>query len=355
MSDTSPVLSLPFIQAAQSQKHVTHNEALRVLDAVVQLVVVTADQDTPPGAPEIGARYIVAEPGSGAWAGQAGNIAVWQEGGWFFVPPQTGWRAEVLSPAGAVVFDAATGWSAPAQTTQQLGINATADTTNRLSISAPATLLNHEGAGHQLKVNKAAAGDTASLLYQTGFSGRAEMGLAGDDDFAIKVSADGSGWQTALRADAASGIVDFAQGATVAGQEVLSRGGLLGTVSQVGGAATGAVIEQGSNADGEYVRFADGTMMCTHTVVADYTSAESLSVRWNFPSTFITKPICSSMLRIGNMELELTPPITDITGVLRGPSNGTLCDFFVYRVTGGTDFEPGDTTPIQVTALGRWF
>lgn len=205
MSDTSPVLSLPFIQAAQSQKHVTHNEALRVLDAVVQLVVVTADQDTPPGAPEIGARYIVAEPGSGAWAGQAGNIAVWQEGGWFFVPPQTGWRAEVLSPAGAVVFDAATGWAAPAQTTQQLGINATADTTNRLSISAPATLLNHEGAGHQLKLNKSAAGDTASLLYQTGYSGRAEMGLAGDDDFAIKVSADGSNWKTGLSINAADG------------------------------------------------------------------------------------------------------------------------------------------------------
>ncbi len=35
MSDNSPRLDLPDIQAAQAQKHVTHNEALRVLDVLV--------------------------------------------------------------------------------------------------------------------------------------------------------------------------------------------------------------------------------------------------------------------------------------------------------------------------------
>ena len=37
---------------------------------------------------------------------------------------------------------------------------------------------------------------------------------------------------------------------------------ILGTVSQSGGVPTGAVIERGSNANGEYVKFADGTMIC---------------------------------------------------------------------------------------------
>ncbi|UOA29033.1 DUF2793 domain-containing protein [Pseudosulfitobacter sp. DSM 107133] len=346
MSDTSPVLSLPFIQAAQSQKHVTHNEALRVLDAVVQLVVVTADQDTPPGAPEIGARYIVAEPGSGAWAGQAGNIAVWQEGGWFFVPPQTGWRAEVLSPAGAVVFDAATGWSAPAQTTQQLGINATADTTNRLSISAPATLLNHEGAGHQLKVNKAAAGDTASLLYQTGFSGRAEMGLAGDDDFAIKVSADGSGWQTALRADAASGIVDFAQGATVAGQEVLSRGDLQGTVSQVGGAATGAVIERGSNASGDYVRFADGTQICTREVSGVDTDISAGAIFRGSPTSLDYPAAFASGTIVAGAGSSVNTGHIWVNGRATSTTSWAYTTFSYVARTGDT---------IALMAVGRWF
>ena len=72
-----------------------------------------------------------------------------------------------------------------------IGINATADATNRLAVKSAATLFDNAGAGHQHKINKAAAGDTASLLFQAGSSGRAEMGLAGDDNFHVKVSADG--------------------------------------------------------------------------------------------------------------------------------------------------------------------
>ena len=85
--------------------------------------------------------------------------------------------------------------------TPLIGVNATADAANRLAVSSPATLLDHEGAGHQLKINKNAATDTASLLLQTGFSGRAELGSCGDDDLHIKVSADGTIWREALVID----------------------------------------------------------------------------------------------------------------------------------------------------------
>lgn len=44
---------------------------------------------------------------------------------------------------------------------------------------------------------------------------------------------------------------------------------LLGTVSQSSGVPTGAVIERGSNANGEYVRWADGTQICTHSLLFD--------------------------------------------------------------------------------------
>lgn len=37
---------------------------------------------------------------------------------------------------------------------------------------------------------------------------------------------------------------------------------ILGTVSQSSGVPTGAIIERGSNANGEYARFADGTQIC---------------------------------------------------------------------------------------------
>ncbi len=55
-------------------------------------------------------------------------------------------------------------------------------------------------------VNKEADGDTASLLFQSGWSGRAEVGLAGDTDFVFKVSADGSTWIEAIRIDKDTGL-----------------------------------------------------------------------------------------------------------------------------------------------------
>lgn len=134
--------------------------------------------------------------------------------------------------------------------------------TNRISSSADATLLSHAGAGHQLKLNKAASGDTASLLYQTDFVGHAEMGLAGNNNFSVKVSPDGTSWTDALVVDAASGTLTGAAvqtSATDTGAGKMARadytygpGNLLGTVSQVGGVPTGAMIENGANANGRY-------------------------------------------------------------------------------------------------------
>ena len=66
---TSPNLGLPFILAAQAQKHVTHNEAIRGLDAVVQLMVLDRNLAAAPASPADGARYIVAAAATGVWAG----------------------------------------------------------------------------------------------------------------------------------------------------------------------------------------------------------------------------------------------------------------------------------------------
>jgi len=51
MSDTTTQLVLPYILAAQAQKHVTHNEALRLLDGLVQLSVLDRDLTAPPVSP----------------------------------------------------------------------------------------------------------------------------------------------------------------------------------------------------------------------------------------------------------------------------------------------------------------
>lgn len=220
MSDQSPILALPLIQPAQAQKHVTHNEALMRLDLLVQLAVDSRSQTTPPASPAEGLRHIVPAGATGDWAGKTGQIALWLDAVWQFTAPLPGWRAWVADEEAVVTFSAGQ-WRAMAEgalTVAELGVSASPDATNRLAVSSSASLFNHAGAGHQVKLNKAAAGDTASLLFQTGFSGRAEMGTAGSDDFAIKVSGDGGSFATALTIGAASAEVTLARPALLTGQ-----------------------------------------------------------------------------------------------------------------------------------------
>ena len=218
MHDQSPILSLPYILPAQAQKHVTHNEALRLLDVMVQLAVLNRNLTAAPALPAIGDRHIVAAGAVGVWAGQVGKIAVYTVTGWQFFAPLSGWQAYVLAEAVTVAYSG-TAWALPAAAASApvFGVNTTADTTNRLSVQSAASLFSNVGAGHQMKVNKAALADTASLLFQTGFSGRAEMGLAGSDDFSVKVSANGSAFNTAMTVAAATGIVTLPQGVSSGG------------------------------------------------------------------------------------------------------------------------------------------
>ncbi len=211
----SPNLKLPFLAPAQAQKHVTHNEALRQLDAIVQLSVMGVT-DTPPTSPQNGERVIIGIAPTGDFTDMPHQLAAFQDGAWEYFVPRTGWRAYVEDAGELRIFDGAA-WQAQSgggspETADKFGINTTADITNRFAVKSPATLLDNEGAGHQLKVNKSAASDTASLLFQSGYTGHTEMGLTGDQDFHIKTSADGSVFQDSLIANAASGAVSFPHG-----------------------------------------------------------------------------------------------------------------------------------------------
>lgn len=99
MSDATTHLLLPYILAAQAQKHVTHNEALRILDGLVQLSVIDRNVTSPPGSPVDGDRYIVASSAIGYWAGWDLNIALWTNGAWLRLPPRIGWRTWIENEA----------------------------------------------------------------------------------------------------------------------------------------------------------------------------------------------------------------------------------------------------------------
>lgn len=97
MSDTTTNLGLPYLMAAQAQKQVTHNEALRRLDALVQLSVLDRDRTAPPASPADGDRHLVASGATGLWAGWDLNIAFWADGAWIRLVPRTGWLVWVAA------------------------------------------------------------------------------------------------------------------------------------------------------------------------------------------------------------------------------------------------------------------
>jgi hypothetical protein len=195
---------------------VTHNEALILLDHAIHLAVITRALAAPPVTPAEGDRYLIATSATGDWAGHDGELAFYQDNVWRFAEAKVGWRLWSIDEEKFFVFDG-TLWRdlQDLEELALLGINTAADATNKLAVRSNAVLLTALAAGDggtgdmQTKLNKEAAGDTASLLYQTGFSGRAELGLAGDDDFHLKVSPDGSSWTEALVVDRTTGRATF--------------------------------------------------------------------------------------------------------------------------------------------------
>jgi Protein of unknown function (DUF2793) len=108
MAEESTKLRIPYIAAAQAQKHVTHNEAMTLLDTLVQLSVLDKDLTAPPGGPEEGDTYIVATGATGAWEGWDKRIARYIDGQWrSYLPGQgdgAGWLAYVIDEATLYVF-----------------------------------------------------------------------------------------------------------------------------------------------------------------------------------------------------------------------------------------------------------
>ncbi len=105
---TTAHLNLPMIAAAQSQKHVTHNEALALLDVVVQLSVISNSVTNPPADPAEGARYIVPAGAAGDFAGHENQIAAFSAGAWVFLTPGTGWATWIESAETMQVYSAGT-------------------------------------------------------------------------------------------------------------------------------------------------------------------------------------------------------------------------------------------------------
>ncbi|MEM6886560.1 MAG: DUF2793 domain-containing protein [Pseudomonadota bacterium] len=215
MPDTSQSLSLPFIAPSQAQKHVTHNEALRILDVLTQLAVTSDEATTPPAASE-GSRYIVATGATGDWSGHDGEVALFETGTWRFFVPRAGWRAYVLAREALAVHDGED-WidldSADLQDVEEFGLGMMSDAANpfaaKLNSALWTALYSADGGTGGLiqTLNKENSADDVGFVFQKDFETRALLGLFGNDNIRLATSTDGINFRDAMIVDAATGAL----------------------------------------------------------------------------------------------------------------------------------------------------
>ncbi|MEM0985415.1 MAG: DUF2793 domain-containing protein [Pseudomonadota bacterium] len=132
----SDLLNLPYILPGQSQKHVIHNEAIRRLDAMVHLAVVSRTTAVLPQTANAGDRYIVPADAGSTWPGNPFDVVAWQDGAWEHFTPRPGWLSWVMDEAQLFVWTgtdwqsvsaaASSGPSSPEAPTLSLMQNSTA-------------------------------------------------------------------------------------------------------------------------------------------------------------------------------------------------------------------------------------
>jgi hypothetical protein len=131
---------------------------------------------------------------------------------------------------------------------------------------------------------------------------------------------------------------------------------ILGTVSQSAGVPTGALIERGSNANGEYVLYADGTLMCWHFGLAEFTgSASVLQEVWTYPYAFTARPSIS--LTPMHHSDGAAPAGANWNGgqVINCHSRTTGVSSLTAYVSGAGSWASGDAVAMHMIARGRAF
>ena len=109
-----------------------------------------------------------------------------------------------------------------------------------------------------------------------------------------------------------------------------------------------AIIERGSNANGEYIKFVDGTLICIRSfitadqaITSPYGSLYVGTISWTYPYTFVDEPFCSS-------SIHYTDQASWSGGAIISTTNTT---FYIVDIVSRPS---GSYVHFKFLAIGKW-
>jgi len=230
--------------------------------------------------------------------------------------------------------------------------------------------------GNWYEVTNIASATTLSIFpaYQGPTFGGAAYSLAPMQGY-VRESADRlrqivEQWGTTLAGlgpVANQSVVPVSMGGTGGATAAAGRAGLglgtaatanvIGTVAQSAGVPTGALMESGSNANGEYFKYAGGMLVC---VKRDFSftfaspvlpGANGISDFFPFPAQFIDTPAKS----MNGYITEVTGSRTGIAMVNDSPAVGYGSTTWRFHIHNSTSVSVSRALNCDFIAIGRWY
>ena len=277
-----------------------------------------------------------------------------------------------LAAATAVLKQLIDGFALATQSQAEQGTNNTAAMTalrvkQAIDFFRPLTTSATDStAGRMLKVGDFGIGATGNttvfsgdigLIQSTGLysggpsttGGPANVSLDGAKIFHKKWADPNSATQTVHTYSGSSYERHITGGIQLPWKMIFDSRNILGTVSQASGIPTGAIIQRGSNANGEFFRFADGTQICTQRLASFSLSGNTTSptLNWIYPISFSAQP--QSFITPALSFSDSADPIIGWGDT--SPSDASSATRFLIRSLGSSSI----TVTPKVTAIGRWF
>ena len=256
-------LKLPLLKQGQLNKDLTLNEALTLIDCILNSGLESLDKfSSPPQNLEDGKLILTGNNNSESFENFPNHIAFYKNG-WRFLKPKEGLLLWVKSLKALHIFDGnrfipvssgssgvsvgengtsivneeiikrlekletamklgekneilvhdGTKFAASKQISElsAIGIGTGAEIGNKLSVRSNSNLFASETGDVRMMLNKEKNTNTSSFIFQTNWKGRAEFGTIGGENFILKVSANGSNWFESFEVDATTGKINFKQ------------------------------------------------------------------------------------------------------------------------------------------------